>query len=291
MKYKQQNQTKNFFELDAKNWSRKSNFKENLILNTIQERNYYVLKQIKLFKLKSIIDVGCGSGDLSYEASKITKKSLGIDFAKNMIKIAKNKFKKNNLDFQDISIFDYKITEKFDCVSANGFIEYLSLSDIKKFFDISNRLLNNNGYIVFGTRNRLFNLYSLNKFSLNEIKKKTFNKFYEESIALNNLKFNDFIKLKKNSFEEVSFQQPKTRINVDKRHQFSPLQIVDILNRVGFKVIDIHPINYHPVPPIKYSKEKNFKLFSNFIYKFKDNNKLPYIPFASSFMVTARKIK
>ena len=83
MKYKQQNQTKNFFELDAKNWSRKSNFKENLTLNTNQERNYYVLKQIKLFKLKSIIDVGCGSGDLSYETSKITKKSFG-----NLYKIA-----------------------------------------------------------------------------------------------------------------------------------------------------------------------------------------------------------
>ena len=291
MKYKQQNQTKNFFAQNAKNWSRKSNFKESLILNTIQERNYYVLKQIKLFKLESIIDVGCGSGDLSYEASKITKKSLGIDFVKNMIKIAKKKFKKNNLAFQDISIFDYKITEKFDCVSANGFIEYLSLSDIKKFFDISNRLLNKNGYIVFGTRNRLFNLYSLNKFSLNEVRRKTFNKFYEESIALNSLKFNDFIKLKKNSFEEVPFKQTKIDINVDKRHQFSPLQIVDILNRLRFKVIDIHPINYHPVTPIKYSKEKNFKLFSNFIYKFKDNNKLPYIPFASSFMLTARKIK
>ena len=120
---------------------------------------------------------------------------------------------------------------------------------------------------------------------------KSFKKFYEESIALNNLKFKDFIKLKKNNFKEVSFKQPKTGINVDKRHQFSPLQIVDILNKVGFKVIDIHPINYHPVPPIKYSKEKNFRLFSNFIYKFKDGNKLPYIPFSSSFMVTARKIK
>ena len=31
MKYKQQNQTKKFFEIDAKNWSRKSDFKENLI--------------------------------------------------------------------------------------------------------------------------------------------------------------------------------------------------------------------------------------------------------------------
>ena len=57
MKYKQQNQTKKFFELDAKNWSRKSNFKENLILNTIQERNYYVLTPIIPHPIT--VEVGC----------------------------------------------------------------------------------------------------------------------------------------------------------------------------------------------------------------------------------------
>lgn len=289
MVYKQQNQTKIFFDKDAKNWSLKSDFKKNLLLNTIQERNLYVIKKIKEFKIKSLIDVGCGSGDLSFEASKILRKSLGIDFSENMIKLAKKKFKKKNLQYKNISIFNYKSKKKFDCISANGFIEYLSLSDIKKFFNMANKMLNSKGYIIFGTRNRLFNLYSLNNFSLKELKKETFKNLYQESIYLNKLDFKKFIKLNKSKFEQVNFKQPKTGINVDKRHQFSPLQINDLLKKTNFKLIDLHPINYHPVCPDKYYQNKKFKFFSNFIYYLKDNNKLPYIPNSSSFMVTAQK--
>ena len=46
MKNRQQNQAKKFFELDAKNWSVKAQFKKNKILNTILERNLFVLKII-----------------------------------------------------------------------------------------------------------------------------------------------------------------------------------------------------------------------------------------------------
>ena len=219
----------------------------------------------------------------------MSKKVVGIDFANNMIKIAKKKFKKKNLDFYAEDFFNKKFNQKFDCISANGFIEYLSISDIKKFFNISWLNLNKNGVLVFGTRNRLFNLYSLNDFSLNELKKNNFKKFYQESILLNKLKLNQFIKLKKNSFNAVLFKQPKTGINVDKRHQFSPLQIVDILQKLKFKVLDFHPINFHPVPPSKFN-DKSSALFSNSIYFLKDNNKLPYIPFSSSFMIAAKKI-
>ena len=289
MVYKQQNQTKIFFDKDAKNWSLKSDFKKNLLLNTIQERNLYVIKKIKELKIKSLIDVGCGSGDLSFEASKILRKSLGIDFSENMIRLAKKKFKKKNLQYENISIFNYKPNKNFDCISANGFIEYLSLSDIKKFFNMANNMLNSKGYIIFGTRNRLFNLYSLNNFSLKELKKKTFKNLYQESIYLNKLDLKKFIKLNKSKFEEVNFKQPKTGINVDKRHQFSPLQINDLLKKTNFKLLDLHPINYHPVSPDKYNQNKRFKFFSNFIYYLKDNNKLPYISNSSSFMVTAQK--
>ena len=117
-----------------------------------------------------------------------------------MIKIAKTKFKKKNLEFLNESIFNFNPKIKFDCVSANGFIEYISLDDIKVFLKKSNNLLNKNGYLVFGTRNRLFNLFSLNSFSNKELKKKSFKKFYEESILLNQNQLKDFIKLK-NKFE------------------------------------------------------------------------------------------
>ena len=91
-----------------------------------------------------------------------------------MIKIAKKNFLKKNLYFENLDIFNFSTKKKFDCISANGFIEYLSLSDIKKFIRISNDLLTNKGCLIFGTRNRLFNLYFLNKFSKNEIMKKIF---------------------------------------------------------------------------------------------------------------------
>ena len=287
MKYSQQKQTKKFFEQDAKNWSIKSNFKIK-ILNSIHERNFYVLKKIKKHKSKSLLDVGCGSGDLCYQAAKITNKTIGIDFAKSMINIANSKFRKKNLKFFPNNFFSFKFNEKYECIAANGFIEYLSISDIKKFLDISKFLLKKNGILVFGSRNRLFNLFSLNKFSKEELKKNTFKKFYDESILLNNLKFKDFVKVKKNKFSENLYKQPKTGINVYKRHQFSPLQIIDLLNKKKLKIIDIHPINYHPVLPTKFNNKKS-QIFSNSIYYLKDDNKLPFIPFSSSFMVTAKK--
>jgi len=287
--YKQQIQTKKFFELDAKNWSKKAHFKKIKLFNTTHERNLYVLDKLKFYKSKSFLDVGCGSGDLVFEASKIVKKCIGIDFSSQMIKFAKKNYKNNKLKFINEDFFNYSLKEKFDLISANGFIEYLSLNDIVKFLKISNKTLNKNGYLIFGTRNRLYNLYSLNKFSLNELKKKSFNKFYEESICLGNLSFNKFLKLKKNKFSEVLFKQPKTGINVDKRHQFSPLQLVDILSKNKFRVLEFHPINYHVVPPIK-NNLKIFKHLSNSIFFLKDINKLAYIPFSSSFMVIAKKI-
>jgi len=285
--YKQQKQTKLFFDKDATNWQIKSDVNKNKFLNTIQERNFYVVSQFKKFKIDSLIDVGCGTGDLSYDASKIIKKSVGIDFSRNMIRLAQNKFKRKNLRFYNKNFFDINFNEKFDCLSANGFIEYLSLNDIDKFIKISKKIVKRNKFIIFGTRNRLFNLFSLNKFSENELKRPTFKKFYEECLALNHIKFSNFIKLKKNKFEEVLFKQPKTGINVDKRHQFSPLQLVDILKANNWEPLEFYPINYHPVVPIKNNSEES-KFFSNYIYLSKDSNKLPFIPFSSSFMVLAK---
>jgi 2-polyprenyl-3-methyl-5-hydroxy-6-metoxy-1,4-benzoquinol methylase len=289
--YKQQKQTKFFFNKEAKNWAIRSDFKTNKIFNIIQERNFYVIRQIKKYNLKSLLDVGCGVGDLCYLAASIVKLSVGIDYANEMIKIAKKKFKKKNLNFINESIFKYKPKNNFDCISANGFIEYLSLNDIKKFLDQTNSLLNKSGYLVFGTRNRLFNLFSLNKFSTNELRKKSFKKFYEESILLNQIQLENLIKVKKNRFDEVPFKQPMTNVNVDKRHQFSPLQMIDILLRHNFKIIDIHPANYHPVVPSLNVKNKNYKSFAQFIFNLNEKNKLPYIPFSSTFMITAKKNK
>lgn len=289
--YKQQKQTENYFNKDATNWSKKSSFKKSRTLNTIHQRNLYVINQFKKFKLKNLIDVGCGVGDLSYEISKIGKQSVGIDFSKNMIRLAKKKYKRKNLSFLHTSIFNYKFEFVADCISANGFIEYLSIKDIKRFFIIANKNLKKDRLLIFGSRNRLFNLFSLNKFSEKEITYNSFKKFYLESIELNkNPKLSKFLKLNKNKFREQPFLQPVTGIEVYKRHQFSPLQIVDIMAKYNFKVIDIHPVNYHPVTPINMSNKDFYKKLSSEVFYYDDSKKLSFIPFSSTFMVTAKKV-
>ena len=130
-------QTKKFFNRDSKKWSEKSKISNKKLQNIVQQRNNYVFKKLKKIKPKYFLDVGCGSGDLVNMSKPYTQNSVGIDFAKKMINIAKKKFlksKNNNLEFYNKSIFNFKTTRKFNLISANGFIEYLSLSDFYQIF-------------------------------------------------------------------------------------------------------------------------------------------------------------
>ena len=70
-----------------------------------------------------VLDIGCGIGDLAFETSKKTNYSIGMDFSENMIKIAKSKFRRKNLQFLNKSFFEFKNEKLFDCISANGFME------------------------------------------------------------------------------------------------------------------------------------------------------------------------
>ena len=288
MKKNQQNQTKNYFEKNSKNWSLKSNFQTKK-QNSIIERNNYVLHQIKKLNLKRHLDIGCGSGDLCFASSKITERTVGIDFASSMIKIAKKKFKQKNLSFYNSSIFKYKSDLKFDVISANGFIEYFSISEIKKIIKLIKSLLKKNGYIILSSRNRLFNIFSLNSFSKLEIKSNVnrFKDFYNESVSLNESNLKNYLKIKKIKFDAIKYNQPKIEINVDTRHQFSPSQLVNLLDKDKIIIKDIHPINYHSFTPKIQNEIKNYKHISEF--KISEEKKLSLIPFSSSFMILGKK--
>lgn len=287
----QQKQTKTFFEKEAFNWSERADIKKNKVPNTIIQRNSFVFKMVKKYKLKNHLDVGCGSGDLCFETSKITNNSVGIDFSKKMISIARKKFKGKNLKFYDISIFDYNTDQKFDVISAVGFLEYLSFKEIKKFISYCDKIMTNNGLLVLGSRNRLYNLFSLNKFTELESNLRTYKKFMKESLSLNKDRLKIFLKKNKTKMEETPFKQPTTTgIKVNVRNQFSPSQINSMLSNLGFKITDLEPINYHPVTPKIYNiGDKEYRKISNFIMN--DENKLALIPFSSSFIVAAKKTK
>lgn len=284
---KQQKQTLSHFKKNAKSWFKQSINKNRKTYNTIQQRNEYVLQFLKKNKKLSFLDVGCGPGNLVSSSSQYTKKSVGIDFSEEMIDIANANFKKKNIFFYNSSIFNFKNNEKFDVISANGFIEYISIKELKNFLLIVRNKLNRGGYLILSSRNRLYNLFSLNDFTKKELGKGAINHIINESILLNNLDIRKFVKsVTKLAISEK--KQPLTSsIKVNVRNQFTPLQLIFLLKKFNYKILDLSSVNYHPVTPNIFNEnKKKISVVSNSL-----NNQyksLSLIPLSSTFMLTAK---
>jgi SAM-dependent methyltransferase len=119
-------------------------------LDEFMQPVYYNSILKKLNNVKSLLDVGCGQGDL-FEFLKINKIDLkykGIDVSEKMVSFAKNKHK-NDL-FENISLLDMDQNNTFDAVLCIGAfnlkvfkkqeqIDYLKKS-VEKLYLLSNRV-------------------------------------------------------------------------------------------------------------------------------------------------------
>ena len=97
----------------------------------------------------SVIEFGCGNGDLLFELSSKIKYGLGIDRSKKMIDYAIQKQSVMNLSninykCEELSI-DYQTTESYDYSIASLFFHVIPWSDsvylIKKMKEISDKIV------------------------------------------------------------------------------------------------------------------------------------------------------
>lgn len=69
--------------------------------------------------ISSILDFGCGTGELTYEISKLNIHTTGLDISKYSIELAEKYFKNNFLNFIDKSIDKAEFEKPFDLIVAN----------------------------------------------------------------------------------------------------------------------------------------------------------------------------
>lgn len=82
------------------------------------------------FKGKVVLDLACGTGELSDCISP--KKYLGIDINPSYIRYAKKNRQKENVQFALEDITKYQTTEKIDCAFLISAAHHLSDSQLKK---------------------------------------------------------------------------------------------------------------------------------------------------------------
>jgi len=298
---KQQLQTKKYFERYGNQWSKSVSKKHNDFVNVIEIREQYVIDTCKKFlkKKSRVLDVGCGTGELVIKLQKMKYDSNGIDFSRPMINKAKRLAKKEKIDTEKFtagSFFEFMPKKSFDLISANGFIEYVSEKELDTFLQKSFKFLSKKGILIFSSRNRLFNCFSLNKYTESEINLGEINNILSECILFNNSKnLKEVISKKHRSNIRKNLQKHEltktkyAKIKVDMRFQYTPLQLVKKLRDNGFEIVGLFPVHIHAVSTG--SKDKLPKIHSDLSQILFNQKSIStkLIPQCSSFMISARK--
>lgn len=129
----------------------------------------------KLFHLdggKTLLDFGCGAGELLVYYAPEYEKLVGVDFSASMLDEAGKRIRERKYGNVDLILADdktvwEKIDSSFDRITAAGVIQYLTDEEIDKFITNASRHLNKGGKIVlFDILDpRLYPLWKIGLFS------------------------------------------------------------------------------------------------------------------------------
>ena len=101
---------------------------------------------------KRVLDLCCGTGWTSNELAKIAVSVKAVDYSKESIETAKNKYPKGNLIFEEMNALKLNYSnESFDTVVSMEAIEHFSDIDGKKYLSEVVRVLKKDGIFVGST--------------------------------------------------------------------------------------------------------------------------------------------
>lgn len=205
---------------------------ESFTQGTLDECDF-IEQELNYNKVLKILDVGCGTGRHSIELAKRGYKITGIDLSEAMLKRAKDKASRDNLniDFYKYDARNLPFKNAFDVaimLCEGGFP--LMETDEMNFVIIKNvtRVLKEKGKFIFTTLNGLFPLYySVEKFCTSqegEEEKVTYKSKIFDLMAFRNISLVEF--------EDV-FGNRKT-LKCNERY-YVPSEISWLLKLLGYK--------------------------------------------------------
>jgi len=292
---RQQRETLDFFDRTAEAWNAKVDERAGERVNVIAQRNAYTLHVVSgRPEMRRALDVGCGVGDLCIELARRGIRTTGLDFAPKMIEIAGRRLAESpvtGLDFHAKDIFEFPLEkEAYDLIVANGFIEYVSFAQRDLFFSLALEALSPDGSLVISSRNRLFNLFSMNSFTEQEMAEGALEGLVLESAAwVQGETVDTMLGHEAAALPKEDIMHADTGVGVKTRYQYTPVQLLQLLGAAGYGAEGVSPIHIHGVlPAFKEAQPAVHVCIANALQKFAIENHV-LLPQASAFMVHVRK--
>ncbi len=289
----QQQQTLTFFNRDAAHWDQKAKGMAGPRVNVSAQRNQCVLDVLAERAPGRFVDIGCGSGQLAIDAAAAGWTCEGLDFAPDMIELCRANAAEagSAATFRVASALEDGGLAGADVFSAMGFIEYVSLDELRGLLDRTRALLPDDGLLVLGSRNRLFNLSSMNAFTDMERNLGTQDALLSESIAFRqSATWQEALDAARTPLLTQPDAHPHHAVEVTTRYQYTPSELVGLMNGHGFAPHALFGVNYHGVPAnlddvtTATRVELADAVFAN---RRRDHR---FLPWSSTFVLAARRI-
>lgn len=219
-------------------------------------------EECKLIKTQSknhnsLLDVGCGTLNHSLILSDVFSSVVAIDLSKDMINVARQKNKKQNILLMNSAIEDCEFKSKFDCViSMFNVVNHIhELQQLQMFFHSISKNLNPDGVFIFDCWNGVACTIEQPKAKSNKQIKGTNYTLISKTETETNL-FESLTKMK--TTVEVFDDQSMIDSFIYNLNQslWTPNLLIQILNSMGFGRIKIIP--YFDVS--KEATEKDYRL-------------------------------
>ncbi|MCB2353621.1 cyclopropane-fatty-acyl-phospholipid synthase family protein [Clostridium estertheticum] len=109
----------------------------------------HILKKLNLKEGQTLLDIGCGWGELIITAAKQYKvKAIGITLSEEQFEKVNERIKAEGLeDLVEVKLEDYRELKnlKFDRIVSIGMLEHVGLDNLSEYFHVVNSLLNDKG--------------------------------------------------------------------------------------------------------------------------------------------------
>jgi len=191
-------------------------------------------------KVKNILELACGTGNLTIPLAKKDYDIAGIDISYEMLGVAREKAEKEGIELvlleQDITELDFEI-DNLDCVlcACDGFNYIIDDEDLEGVFKKAYKLLKDDGLFIFDISSyyKLSQVLGNNMYGENreDVTYMWQNFFYEEDNTLDmDLAF--FIKDEEGKFDKFEEEH--------RQRAYTKEEIVGILNESGFDNIKVY---------------------------------------------------
>jgi len=207
--------------------------RESFTQGTLQEVDF-IEAEINFDKMKSILDVGCGTGRHSIELARRGYAVTGIDLSGDQLRRAKSKAIAAGVkvEFQQRDARDFDVGRTYDlvimlCEGAFSLME----TDEMNFAILQNiaKSLNAKGKLIFTTLNALFPLYHSVKDFVNNNSADN----YSENNTFDLMTFRDHSRL------TVTDDNGRKKELICNERYYIPSEITWLLKSLGFSTIEI----------------------------------------------------